>query len=78
MTTADGNSRYVEEEDDADANASVFVKYNRMLHGEKRKRAQKRETLTIKFLKKYIHYAKNRMQPKLTDEVPSLYGFIVL
>ncbi|XXG77306.1 hypothetical protein AAC387_Pa08g1482 [Persea americana] len=66
-TTAD-NSRYVEEEDDADANASIFVKYNRMLHGEKRKRGQKRETLTIKFLKKYIHYAKNRMQPKLTDE----------
>lgn len=67
MTAIDGNSRYVEEED-ADANASVFVKYNRMLHGERRKRGHKHETLTIKFLKKYIHYAKNRMQPKLTDE----------
>ncbi|XP_077250981.1 DNA replication licensing factor MCM3-like [Tasmannia lanceolata] len=65
----DGNSRYVEEDDaDDDANASVFVKYNRMLHGEKKRRALKRETLTIKFLKKYIHYAKNRIQPKLTDE----------
>ncbi|KAL5997514.1 DNA replication licensing factor MCM3 2 [Asimina triloba] len=67
MASIDGNSRYVEE-DDADANTSIYVKYNRMLHGEKRKRGHKRETLTIKFLKKYIHYAKNRIQPKLTDE----------
>ncbi|KAL5771992.1 hypothetical protein ACOSQ2_011916 [Xanthoceras sorbifolium] len=62
----DGFSRYGrEDETDTD---SVFVKYNRMLHGKKTQRGQKRDTLTIKFLKKYIHYAKHRIQPELTDE----------
>ncbi|KAI9198885.1 hypothetical protein LWI28_023774 [Acer negundo] len=62
----DGNSRYGrEDETDTD---SVFVKYNRMLHGKKVQRGQKRDTLTIKFLKKYIHYAKHRIQPELIDE----------
>lgn len=55
-----------EREDEGDANSTVFVKYNRMLHG--RKTSRKRETLTIDFLKKYIHYAKHRIQPELTDE----------
>lgn len=65
----DRNSRYAEE-DDGDA-AAVFVKYDRVLHGQERKRGKrtKIEKLTIRFLKKYIHYAKNRIQPKLTDEV---------
>lgn len=56
-------------EDEAEADTSVFVKYNRMLHGKKTERGRKRDTLTIKFLKKYIHYAKHRIQPDLTDEV---------
>ncbi|KAF5752751.1 putative DNA replication licensing factor MCM3 [Tripterygium wilfordii] len=64
--TLDGSSRYGRE-DEADAD-SVFVKYNRMLHGKKTDRGRKRDTLTIKFLKKYIHYAKHRIQPELTDE----------
>ncbi|CAF2061580.1 unnamed protein product [Brassica oleracea] len=35
-----------------------------MLHGKKKKRGQTNEkTLTIKFLKKYIYYAKHRIQP---------------
>ncbi|KAF9684170.1 hypothetical protein SADUNF_Sadunf04G0089900 [Salix dunnii] len=55
-------------EDNADTDSSVFVKYNRMLHGRKTERGRKRDTLTIKFLKKYIHYAKHRIQPELTDE----------
>ncbi|KAF3951736.1 hypothetical protein ACB098_05G122500 [Castanea mollissima] len=64
--TLDGSSRYGrEDESDAD---SVFVKYNRMLHGKKVERGRKRDTLTIKFLKKFIHYAKHRIQPDLTDE----------
>ncbi|KAJ8762019.1 hypothetical protein K2173_006621 [Erythroxylum novogranatense] len=63
----DGSSRYGRE-DEADADSSVFVKYNRMLHGKKTERGRKRDTLTIKFLKKYIHYAKHRIQPELTDE----------
>ncbi|CAL0324454.1 unnamed protein product [Lupinus luteus] len=65
----DGSSGYGRE-DEAETESSVFVKYNRMLHGkQKKKRNQKDDnTLTIKFLKKYIHYAKHRIQPELTDE----------
>ncbi|KAF4360155.1 hypothetical protein F8388_000024 [Cannabis sativa] len=62
-----GGSRYGREEE-ADNDSTVFVKYNRMLHGKKTDRGRKRDTLTIKFLKKYIHYAKHRIQPELTDE----------
>ncbi|XP_027087801.1 DNA replication licensing factor MCM3 homolog 2 [Coffea eugenioides] len=62
---ADVGTQY-EREDEGDANSTVFVKYNRMLHG--RKTSRKRETFTIDFLKKYIHYAKHRIQPELTDE----------
>ncbi|KAG8637428.1 hypothetical protein MANES_15G120100v8 [Manihot esculenta] len=66
--TFDGGPRYGRE-DEADADSSVFVKYNRMLHGRKTQRGRKFDTLTIKFLKKYIHYAKHRIQPELSDEV---------
>ncbi|KAK9153284.1 hypothetical protein Sjap_000764 [Stephania japonica] len=61
----DGGSSYGREDD---SDSSVFVKYNRMLHGRRSGRGRKRDTLTIKFLKKYIHYAKHRIQPDLTDE----------
>ncbi|MED6196078.1 MCM DNA helicase complex subunit [Stylosanthes scabra] len=63
----DGSSRYGRE-DEAEVDSSVFVKYNRMLHGKKTERGRKHDTLTIKFLKKYIHYAKHRIQPELTNE----------
>ncbi|KAG8094469.1 hypothetical protein GUJ93_ZPchr0012g20337 [Zizania palustris] len=74
--TDDGGARsldktgYAEEEDDGDVNAAIFVKYDRMLHGLDRRRGKKakQDRLTVKFLKKYIHYAKNLIQPKLTDE----------
>lgn len=66
--TLDGSSRYGRDED-TDSGSSLFVKYNRMLHGKKIGRARKQDdTLTSKFLKKYIHYAKHRIQPDLTDE----------
>uniref|UniRef100_A0A803MDR7 DNA replication licensing factor MCM3 n=1 Tax=Chenopodium quinoa TaxID=63459 RepID=A0A803MDR7_CHEQI len=61
------NSQYGEEEE-VDAGSSVYVKFNRMLHGKKAQRGRKQETLTINFLKKYIHYAKHRVQPELSDE----------
>ncbi|KAL7142515.1 hypothetical protein ABFS83_08G128400 [Erythranthe nasuta] len=57
-----------EGEDNSENGSSVFVKYNRMLHGKRSDKGRKRDTLTINFLKKYIHYAKNRIQPELTDE----------
>ncbi|GAB4828625.1 MCM DNA helicase complex subunit [Ancistrocladus abbreviatus] len=63
----DGSSQHARE-DEAETGSSVFVKYNRMLHGKKTERGRKRDTLTINFLKKYIHYAKHRVQPELSDE----------
>ncbi|KAE8722959.1 DNA replication licensing factor MCM3 [Hibiscus syriacus] len=63
----DGSTRYGRE-DEAEVDSSIFVNYNRMLHGRKTERGRKRDTLTINFLKKYIHYAKHRIQPDLTDE----------
>ncbi|PWA66926.1 AAA+ ATPase domain-containing protein [Artemisia annua] len=55
-------------EDETDADGSVFVEFNRMLHGQTKGRRVHVEALKIKFLKKYIHYAKHRIQPDLTDE----------
>ncbi|XP_071715954.1 DNA replication licensing factor MCM3-like [Rutidosis leptorrhynchoides] len=55
-------------EDEADVDTSIFVEYDRMLHGKTRGRRPRDETLKIKFLKKYIHYAKHRITPNLTDE----------
>lgn len=62
-------------------NASPFEKYNPLLHGGvsskpsrakgggKKKGAPKTpEVLTIAFVKKYIQYAKNTIQPILTPE----------
>ncbi|GFP94919.1 DNA replication licensing factor mcm3 homolog 2 [Phtheirospermum japonicum] len=72
-TVVDGGMRSDESsrhdgEEDSETGSAVFVKYNRMLHGRKSDKGRKRDTLTINFLKKYIHYAKNRIQPELTDE----------
>lgn len=47
-----------------------------MLHGRKKGRRSNDEALTIKFLKKYIHYAKHRIQPDLTDEVYSIVNWL--
>lgn len=66
-STLDGSSRYGRDEE-GESGSAVYVKYNRMLHGKKTDRSRKRDTVTIKFLKKYIHYAKHRILPELTDE----------
>ncbi|GBG85673.1 hypothetical protein CBR_g40405 [Chara braunii] len=71
LPPAAGTTREADEEED-ESHTLVFVKYNRLLHGEKRTRFGKRDPLTIKFLKKYIHYAKDRYQPRLTDEASEL------
>ena len=49
-----------------------------MLHGKKPQRGRKQETLTISFLKKYIHYAKHRVQPELSDEVAKIHSIIFI
>ncbi|GAA5860021.1 hypothetical protein JCM1840_001844 [Sporobolomyces johnsonii] len=63
----------------AELNASPFEKYNPLLHGGvaavttgskkgSKKKAKTPEVLTIAFVKKYIQYAKNNIQPVLTPE----------
>lgn len=68
------DARDAVDDEDVEHGTAVFVKYNRLLHGEKRNTRQtKRDKLTTKFLKKYIHYAKSRIMPVLTEEVCTLY-----
>ncbi|KAG0582460.1 hypothetical protein KC19_3G061700 [Ceratodon purpureus] len=63
------DARDTVDDEDVENGTAVFVKYNRLLHGEKRNTRQtKRDKLTTKFLKKYIHYAKSRIMPVLTEE----------
>jgi len=64
----DENSRHTEE-DDAKLPTSIFVKYNRLVHGDRKRRHSKNENLSVKFLKKYIHYANSTHQPVLTEKV---------
>lgn len=66
---ADTRANKGDEEEENSKATAVYVKYNRLLHGERKGRHGKKDVLTIKFLKKYINYAKSRMQPVLTEEV---------
>eukprot|EP00271_Cylindrocystis_brebissonii_P011699 TRINITY_DN29612_c0_g1_i1.p1 TRINITY_DN29612_c0_g1~~TRINITY_DN29612_c0_g1_i1.p1 ORF type:complete len:500 (+),score=137.57 TRINITY_DN29612_c0_g1_i1:42-1502(+) len=69
LPSSDGPERKFEDDDDGEEETSIYVKYDRLLHGEKRKRrgvGARKELLTTKFLKKFIHYAKGRT-PKLSD-----------
>ena len=72
-------------EQDADANkpTEVYEKYNAMLHSGvtvtvRRGTARKVEVLSIPFIKKYIQYAKMRIQPILTkgaaDHIVATYS----
>ncbi|PWN48893.1 putative MCM3-subunit of pre-replication complex [Violaceomyces palustris] len=45
---------------------SPFEKYNPLLHSGINSRGGKKEVLSINFVKKYIQYAKSRVQPVLT------------
>ncbi|KAG6552874.1 hypothetical protein Mapa_005529 [Marchantia paleacea] len=65
---ADTRANKGDEEEENSKATAVYVKYNRLLHGERKGRHGKKDVLTIKFLKKYINYAKSRMQPVLTEE----------
>jgi hypothetical protein len=67
-----GPMRHLEEsdeEEEAKQDPSIYVKYDRLLHGDKRTRGATKELLNVRFLKKYITYAKERWTPLLTKEV---------
>ncbi|GAA5850212.1 hypothetical protein JCM9279_003567 [Rhodotorula babjevae] len=64
-----------------EANASPFEKFNPLLHGGVvpqvvkrggKKKAKVPEVLTISFVKKYIQYAKQSIQPVLTPEASEI------
>uniref|UniRef100_A0A061S633 DNA replication licensing factor MCM3 n=1 Tax=Tetraselmis sp. GSL018 TaxID=582737 RepID=A0A061S633_9CHLO len=68
-----------DEEEQEDGGSQVYVKYNRLLHGPRRRRGDVREQLPLSkpFMRKYIHYAKERIRPELTasasDEIAAYY-----
>lgn len=75
----------VEDRQDANAPTEVFEKFNVMLHGGMidaanagRRRGKNVEIISIPFIKKYIQYAKKRIQPVLTkgaaDHVIATYS----
>jgi DNA replication licensing factor MCM3 len=53
-------------QNDSNGTTLVYQKYNKLLHGNKKKS----DIFSIPFLKKYILYAKSRINPVLTEEVP--------
>jgi DNA replication licensing factor MCM3 len=75
----------VDDRQDANAPTEVFEKFNVMLHGGMidaanagRRRGKNIEIISIPFIKKYIQYAKKRIQPVLTkgaaDHVIATYS----
>mmetsp|Transcript_7111 Transcript_7111/g.9835 ORF Transcript_7111/g.9835 Transcript_7111/m.9835 type:complete len:799 (-) Transcript_7111:365-2761(-) len=51
-------------EEEEEESTPVFQKYDKLLHGNKKKQ----EIFSIPFIKKYILYAKTKVTPVLTDE----------
>ncbi|KAG0365569.1 minichromosome maintenance protein 3 [Gamsiella multidivaricata] len=55
----------------------VFEKYNELIHGGIQSRSAQKNILSMAFLKKYIHYAKSRIKPVLTqgaaDKIANAY-----
>ncbi|KAI9031368.1 MCM2/3/5 family-domain-containing protein [Hyaloraphidium curvatum] len=60
---------YDDADDTANGEHEVYEKYNRLLHGNLKQTSKdkKKVLLTLLFLKKYLHYAKNRIKPTLTS-----------
>lgn len=66
ITEANIGNLYDNNEEDPTAEKEVYEKFNRLLHGNLKSRDKKKALLTLGFLKKYLHYAKNRIKPVLT------------
>lgn len=60
-------STHAPEEDDDDAEISVFEKYDPLLHGDSKAKFNNKRLFTVKFMKMYIHIAKT-LKPVLTAE----------
>lgn len=79
MLQGGGGAFGVPGEEDERQRTEVFQKYNKLLHvgirtadsnggSRRRKGKDKVELLSMAFLKKYLHYAKTRIKPVLTQE----------
>ncbi|KAF9113321.1 MCM DNA helicase complex subunit [Mortierella sp. AM989] len=55
----------------------VFEKYNELIHGGIQSKSSQKNILSMAFLKKYIHYAKSRIKPVLSqgaaDKIANAY-----
>ena len=63
------STRNLEELSTEEQSATMFEKYDPLLHGNSRNRRDK--ILTVQFMRKYVHLAK-KMKPVLTDEACAL------
>lgn len=65
------------EDEEATRDTPVFEKYNELIHGGIQNKNSRKNILSMSFLKKYIHYAKSRIKPVLTqgaaDKIASAY-----
>jgi DNA replication licensing factor MCM3 len=65
----------LEEDDGAEGEAAespVWEKFNPLLHVAVADGSRSEQILSIEFVKKYIHYAKSRFKPVLTDEATEI------
>lgn len=68
FTNLDSTSDDLNDKEEQEA-TPVFQKFDRLLHGNKKKQ----EIYSIPFIKKFILYAKTRITPVLSEEVLFLY-----
>jgi len=68
----------LEEEEEAEEEAPVYERYDKFVGKGRKRRAAENEILSLSFLKKYLHYAKQRVKPKLTkaaaDNIAASYA----
>ncbi|KAK3807588.1 MAG: DNA replication licensing factor Mcm3 [Benniella sp.] len=65
------------DDEEAAKDTPVFEKYNELIHGGIQSKSSQKNILSMAFLKKYIHYAKSRVKPVLTqgaaDKIANAY-----
>jgi len=69
---------FMEEEDENEDEAPIFERYDKFVGKGRKRRGNDNEILSLSFLKKYLHFAKNRVKPTLTkaaaDNIASAYA----
>jgi len=69
---------FMEEEDENEDEAPIFERYDKFVGKGRKRRGNDNEILSLSFLKKYLHFAKNRVKPTLSkdaaDNIASAYA----